>query len=87
MLSDLKLASQIAIQWFDDNLMQANPDKIQFMVLSPYQKESKNIYTLDLGSVQLKSVMQAPLLGILFDTQLTFNAHVLGLCKKAIFNY
>ena len=29
--------------------------------------------------------MQAPLLGILFDTQLSFNAHVLSLCNKANF--
>ncbi len=35
--------------------------------------------------VTLTSVMQALLLGILFDTQLTSNAHVFSLCKKANF--
>ncbi len=87
MLSNLKIASQIAIQWFDDNLMQANPEKYQFMVLSPFQKEYNNHYTLDLGPVTLTSVIQAPLLGILFDTQLSFNAHVTACVIKPIFSY
>ena len=55
------------------------------MVLSPFQKESRDHYTLDIGPVTLTGVTQAPLLGILFDTQLNFNAHVLSLCKKANF--
>ncbi len=65
--------------------MQANPEKFQFMVLSPFEKEVKDQFTLDIGPVILTSVMQAPLLGILFDTQLSFNAHVLSLCNKANF--
>ncbi len=86
MLSNLRVASKIAIQWFDDNLMQANPEKFQFMVFSPFRKKDKGAtYTLDLGSVILTNVAQAPLLGVLFDTELTLNAHVLGLCKKANF--
>ena len=85
MLSQLKLGCQAAIQWFEDNLMQANPDKFQFMVLNPYQNQTNTVYTLDLGNVQLTCVFQDPLLGILFDSQLTFNAHVLSLCKKANF--
>ncbi len=85
MLSNLRVACQIAIQWFDDNLMQANPEKFQFMVLSPFQKEARDHNTLDIGPVTLTSVIQAPLLGIIFDTELTFNAHVLGLRNKASF--
>ncbi len=86
MLSNLKIASQIAIQWFDDNLMQANPEKFQFMVFSPFRKKDKDAtYALDLGSVKLTNVAQAPLLGVLFDRNLSFNAHVLSLCKKANF--
>ncbi len=86
MLSNLRIASQIAIQWFDDNLMQANPEKFQFMVLSPYRRKDKNaMYTLELGSITLTNVTQAPLLGVLIDQYLTFNAHVMGLCKKANF--
>ncbi len=76
MLSKLKIACNIAIKWFTDNFMQANPDKFQFMVLSPFKKEASDNHLLQLGSVQLYSVIQAPLLGILFDNELSFNAHV-----------
>ncbi len=85
MLSGLKRASETAIQWFDNNLMKANPDKFNFMVLSPYQKEHKNVYTLRIADVILTSVLQAPLLGITFDTELNFKPHVLGIIKKAVF--
>ncbi len=43
MLSGLRKASETAIEWFDNNLMKANPNKFNFMVLSPFQKEAKNI--------------------------------------------
>ena len=86
MLSNLRIACQIAIQWFDDNMMQANPEKFQFMVLTPFQNEVKELsVSLDLGSVQLTNVVQATLLGILIDSQLKFNAHVLNLVNKANF--
>ena len=85
MLSKLQTACNIALQWFDDNLMQANPEKFQFMVLSPFQKEAKCQYTLEIANVILHSVLQAPLLGITFDTELNFSAHVKGVHQKANF--
>ncbi len=85
MLSNLKVACNIAIKWFEDNLMQANPDKFQFMVLSPYKNEARDSYSLNIADVQLLSVTQATLLGILFDNELSFNAHVRALCKKCNF--
>ncbi len=85
MLSRLKKACETAIEWFDNNLMKANPDKFNFMVLSPFQKEHKNVYTLRIADVILTSVLQAPLLGITFDTELTFKPHVQVLIQKANF--
>ncbi len=85
MLSSLRKASETAIEWFDNNLMKANPDKFNFMVLSPFQKEAKNIYTLRVADVILTSSLQAPLLGVIFDTELSFKPHVLNLIKKANF--
>ncbi len=84
MLSAVRIASQIAIQWFDDNLMQARK-KFQFMVHCPWHNDKQVDYTLELWSVTLISVTQAPLLGIPFDNNLKFNAHVMSLCKKASF--
>ncbi len=85
MLSGLKAACETAIEWFDNNLMKANPDKFNFMVLSPFRNETKNVYTLRIADVILTSVLQAPLLGITFDTELSFRPHVLNLIKSANF--
>ncbi len=85
MLSNLKTASNVAITWFSDNLMQANPEKFQFLVLSPFRGEAKDVNTLDLTCTTLVSVTQAPLLGIIIDNELKFNAHVLIMCHKCSF--
>ena len=68
MLPGLKKACETANEWFDNNLMKANPDKLNFMVLSLFQKEHKNVYTLRIADVILTSVLQAPFLGVTFDT-------------------
>ena len=85
MLTNLKSACSFAITWFGDNLMQANPDKFQFLVLSPFQKEAKQVNSLDLPGTRLISVTQAPLLGIIIDNELKFNAHVSRLCQMCNF--
>ncbi len=76
MLNNLKTACNVAITWFCNNQMQANPEKSQFLVLSPFQDEVNYQYILDLPGTQLQSVTQAPLLGVLIDNQLKFNSHV-----------
>ena len=65
--------------------MQANPDKFQFLVLSPFQNEASFQYVLDLPGTQLLSVQQAPLLGVTIDNQLKFNSHVKNIVKKCNF--
>ncbi len=85
MLKNLQTACNVAITWFDHNLMQANPEKFHFMVLSPFQKEANHQHVLDLPGVQLTSVTQAPLLGIIIDNELKFNAHVSVVIKKVNF--
>ncbi len=74
MLNNLKTACNVAITWFCNNQMQANPEKSQFLVLSPFQDEVNYQYILDLPGTQLQSVTQAPLLGVLIDNQLKFNS-------------
>ncbi len=67
MLHNLQTACNVAITWFDQNLMQKNPEKFHFLVLSPFQEEAKHQYILDLPGVQLNSVTQAPLLDMIFQ--------------------
>ena len=57
------------------------------MVPSPYQKEYKNVYTPRIADFVLTSVLQAPLLGVTFDTELNFKAHVLSIIQKANFQF
>ncbi len=85
MLNNLTTACNVAITWFLNNQMQANPEKFHFLVLSPFQKEANFQYVLDLPGTQLKSVTQAPLLGIIIDNQLKFNSHVSNIIKKCNF--
>ena len=85
MLNNLTTACNVAITWFLNNQMQANPDKFQFLVLSPFQKEADFQYVLDLPGTQLQSVQQAPLLSIIIDNQLKFSSHVSNIIKKVQF--
>ncbi len=48
MLNNLTTACNVAITWFLNNQMQADPEKFQFLVLSPFQNEANFQYILDL---------------------------------------
>ncbi len=85
MINNLTTACNVAITWFLNNQMQANPEKFQFLVLSPFQKEAEFQYVLDLPGTQLQSVQQATLLGIIIDNHLKFNSHVSNIIKKCNF--
>ena len=73
--------SEIAIDWFYFNMMEANPDKFQAMLLS---KPSQNKdFSLRIGSNFLKTESCVKLLGINIDKHMNFNYHVEKLCIKA----
>jgi len=77
----LKHDSDIALKWFHDNGMQANPGKFQFMVLSPEEIGTQRL-ELD-GNNVLESVECVKALGILIDDTLKFSQHVSGMCARA----
>ncbi len=74
---------KILVTWFKDNLMKANVDKFQFMLLCPNAKENKQTHVIQFNDVLLSSQDGAKLLGIHIDRQLTFNTHVKNTCTKA----
>ncbi len=74
---------KILVTWFKDNLMKANVDKFQFMLLCPNAKENKQTHVVQFNDVLLSSQDGAKLLGIHIDRQLTFNTHVKNTCAKA----
>ena len=75
----LEYISEKAISWFDNNCMQANPEKFQ---LGFFTKSDKKL-SLQIGNITLESQDTVKLLGINFDKKLNFYYHASTLCKKS----
>ena len=83
---DLEQISQLVsnlTKWFTDNLMKANVDKFQFMLFCPSTSENKEIVTVNVNGIILKSQNEGKLLGINIEKDLTFNNHIRIVCTKA----
>ena len=76
----LQLQAEYAINWFKLNFMEANASKFQAMVMS--RNANCNIEFL-VNGVSIPCTDSIKLLGVEFDSQLTFDVHVSSLCKKA----
>ena len=80
-LNDVILKLQNALKtlfkWFNDNQMKANPDKCHFIC-------SSNVKTnIMIENKQIRNSSCEKLLGVLFDSKLTFQSHKDNICKKA----
>ena len=73
--SDLK----IALKWFKDNQMMANPEKFQLMILNN-NTINKSIVINNKTIEPFKSVK---LLGLTIDNKLNFLIHISNICKVA----
>ena len=73
--------TQTAIEWFKLNMMEANPDKFQVMLLS--KKETNSSFHLDVNGSTLIGESNVKLLGITIDRQMKFVNHTNILCSKA----
>ena len=61
--------------------MQANPDKFQFLAISP---NDKTTYRLTLNdNIVIESEPYVKALGVTLDDKLNFSHHISSLCKKA----
>ena len=81
-LSSLKIDDNSAIQWFDVNGMQANPDKLQFMLFS---RKTLSQQCITLGNdTLLFSESCVKVFGVMIDDNLNFSEHVSSLCNKAV---
>jgi hypothetical protein len=79
----LEAASRKAVEWFDDNCMQANADKFQVSVLS--RDPNITSITLHINDVVLTSTDLVKLVGVKIDRGLTFHHHISDICRKASF--
>ena len=74
---NLQNASLTLFQWFYDNQMKANPSKYHFICI---RDDKVNVIA------ENQKICNSPcekLLGVRFDSKLTFNAHINDICKKA----
>ena len=78
--STLEADAKIAITWFDNNMMKANPSKFQIMFIG------KHITSLDhqikLNEFTLQASHSIFILGIDIDEHLTFTEHINTICSK-----
>ena len=68
-----------AIKWFQDNSMEANPNKFQLMFLGT---KEDNLSLLVNGS-NITSCNEVRLLGVTIDNKLTFEKHISNICCTA----
>ena len=80
-MSSLTHDGNISIKWFNDNGMQANPDKFQFLAISSSKSQK---YKLSLrNETEIESEPYVKALGIVIDDKLNFTEHISAICKKA----
>ena len=70
-----------AITGFETNLMEANPDKFQFMLLGKSVIPEKK--SLKFSKVEIQCETSVKLLGVTLDYKLNFNEHINFLAAKA----
>ena len=75
----LEEASNIAIKWFNDNFMKANPSKFQAICFGKNDLSLK--FTIANNIIKTEQIVK--LLGVELDNKLSFNQHVSLICKKA----
>ena len=80
-LDCLQHDGDIAIQWFSDNGMQANPGKFHFMIMSPVDIPTQELVLNNSTIITSENLVKV--LGVMIDNKLTFSKHVSMCCTKA----
>ena len=76
-ISGLEKPSNSLLNWFRENHMKANADKCHLLV------SSDESCTAKIEDFSIKNSTEEKLLGVKFDSNLSFEGHVTSLCKKA----
>ena len=79
----LKNDVTIVIDWFERNLMKANPDKFTVMFLTPTRAVDDFPEYLLVNDVSIARKNVTKLLGVVLDDKLLYNKHIEQLCAKA----
>ena len=83
LLSALQTDAQNSVHWFKINLMQANPEKFQFMIMKSLTCKTVLPDHIMINDVRIEAENHVKCLGITIDNALKFNKHVDILCDNA----
>ena len=78
---NLEKSANLALKWFENNHMKANPSKFQAILFKC--RKNEEVFDLNIGDKLIKPVSLVKLFGVLNDDNLSFNEHVSKLCVKA----
>ncbi len=73
--------SEVTIDWFHNNFMEANPSKSQFMLLKSFTGKEDLPDRILMNNTRIECESQVKLLGVIIDDKL--NKHIEVLCKNA----
>ena len=76
-ISNLEKSTNSLLNWFRENHMKANADKCHLLV------SSDESCTAKIEDFSIKNSTKEKLLGVKFDSNLSFESHITSLCKKA----
>ncbi|XP_067237023.1 uncharacterized protein, partial [Chanodichthys erythropterus] len=73
--------------WMTRNFLLLNSEKTDILIFGPKTSSRKNLeYSLTLDGCSIKPSSSVRNLGVLFDTNLSFESHVSSICKTAFFH-
>lgn len=80
-VQNLESDSLKMLDWFDYNLMKANPDKFQALAIGKKSFDHKIVFELKGNRIECENDVK--LLGVTIDYELKFDKHISDICKKA----
>ncbi len=73
--------------WLTNNFLQLNSEKTEVLIIGPKNHTSNNLeHCLTLDGCTLESSSSVRNLGVLFDSNLSFDSHVSSICKTEFFH-
>ena len=82
-VTNLNEELEILNNWFKENSMLLNEDKCKLMIVESKQNKRSDKAMITINNNPIVEVNEAKLLGITFDSHLTFDKHIKSICKSA----
>jgi hypothetical protein len=74
--------------WMAENKLKLNPDKTEFILIGTKKQQSmfKNIFPVDILGNLITPTEKVRNLGVIFDSEFNFSAHVMAVCKACYYH-